>query len=341
MPAKSRVALDKYPVNYPTQKTGPAAEYQAELTLGVAVSTLFLLTPFSVNNFIQGRYLLGVGSLAIMGMLAVCAWGSSHGRYYLGLSFVGLVPVVIFFLILSLREQGVIGALWCFPATVSFYFMLPERLALIANAALITLILPQAWDTLEPSIAARVAATLLAVSIFSALFVRGITCQQRKLEAQAETDALTGLSNRIPLRPTLKQAFEQSRRTGASMTLVTLDLDEFKSINDAFGHDTGDAVLRGVGELLRKRIRRADKVFRLGGEEFLVLLYSTSEESGRRVAEELRREIAALDLIPNHPISASIGVATLRASENWTEWMKRSDENLYRAKMNGRNRVVA
>lgn len=328
-------------MNSPIQRTGPAAEFQVKLALGVAISALFVLTPFSVNNFIQGRYLLGVGSLAIVGMLAVSAWGSSHGRYYLWLTYMGLVPTIILYLMVSLREQGVIGALWCFPAAVSFYFVLPERFAWIANAALIAMTLPQARDALEHSIAARVSATLLAVSVFSAIFVRAITSQQCKLEAQAVTDALTGLSNRIPLRPTLEQAFEQSRRTGASMTLVTLDLDEFKSINDAYGHYTGDAVLRGVGELLRKRIRRADKVFRLGGEEFLVLLYSTNEKSGRRVAEELRREIAALDLIPDHPISASIGVATLRADENWTEWMKRSDENLYRAKMNGRNRVVA
>ena len=322
-------------------QAGPPSDFRVRSTLGVALAGLFLLTPFSINNFLQSRYFLGIGSMAIMCMLGLSAWGSLRGRYYPWLTFAGLVPAITFFLFVSLRDQGVIGALWCFPAAVSFYFMLPEGLAWTANLVFIAITLPQSWAVLEHPIAARVTATLLAVSVFSAIFVRVITSQQRRLQAQAVTDPLTGLSNRAPLRSTLEQAFEQSRRTGTSMTLVTLDLDEFKSINDTLGHDAGDAVLRGVGELLRRRFRRADKVFRLGGEEFLVLLYGTDSERGGQVAEELRRAVAALNVIPDRSISASIGVATLQPDETLAAWMKRGDENLYRAKTAGRNQVIS
>lgn len=307
----------------------------------MAVAALFLLTPFSINNFLQGRLFLGAGSLAIVGLLAFNAWSITRGRYYSSFTLIGLVPAVIFFLVFALHKQGIVGALWCYPAAISFYFMLPERKAWIANAALLFVTLPQAWIVLELPLATRVAATLVAVSAFSAIFVRVIAGQQRRLEAQALTDPLTGLANRTLLRASLEQAIQQNHRTGAPMTLVALDLDHFKSINDTLGHDAGDTVLRGVGELLHRRIRRADKVFRLGGEEFLALLYGTDAEKGRRVAEELRGAIGSLPLLPDRSVTVSIGVAALRPGEEWTEWMRRGDENLYRAKAAGRDRVAA
>jgi diguanylate cyclase (GGDEF)-like protein len=316
-------------------------DFRVATNLGVAVVGLVLLTPFSINNFIQGRYLLGVGSLAIIVVLAVNAWTTSRGRHHTWLVLAGLVPVVIFFLTVAFRKQGVIGALWCYPALISFYFMLPERSAWLANAALLTVAVPEAWSVLEHPLAVRVAVTLLAVSTFSAIFVRVISVQQRNLHAHAVTDPLTGLSNRILLSSTLEQAVQQSRRTSTPMTLATLDLDHFKSINDTLGHDAGDKVLGAIGELLRTRIRRSDKVFRLGGEEFLLLLHDTDADHARQLAEDLRHTVESRALLPDRRITASLGLATLQTDEDWASWMKRADENLYRAKKAGRNRVAA
>ena len=101
----------------------------------------------------------------------------------------------------------------------------------------------------------------------------------------------------------------------------------------------GDRVIRDVSQLLLGRIRLADRAFRLGGEEFLVLLHGTSANQAKQVAEELRMTIAALQSIPNYPVTVSIGVAELQPLESWKDWMKRSDDSLYRAKQGGRNRV--
>jgi GGDEF domain-containing protein len=272
------------------------SDFRVATNLGVAVVALILLTPFAVNNFYQGRYLLGVGSLAIVALLAVNAWTTSRGRYHASLVLVGLLPAVIFFLMVAFRQQGMIGALWCYPAAISFYFMLPERSAWLANAALLGVAIPQAWSILEHPLALRVAVTLLAVSTFAAIFVRVITVQQRKLHDHAVTDPLTGLANRVLLNPTLERAVQQSRRSGTPMSLATLDLDHFKSINDTLGHDAGDTV---------------------------------------------RHAVESLPLLPDRPVTASLGLATLEADEDWKEWMKRADENLYRAKAAGRNRVAA
>jgi diguanylate cyclase (GGDEF)-like protein len=221
-----------------------------------------------------------------------------------------------------------------------FYFTLPEKMAWAANGALYAMAVPLSATMLELPVAARVAATLLGVSAFSAVFVRVIDEQQRALEQRAFSDSLTGLHNRALLSATLEQAMEQSRRTGLPMTLLALDLDWFKAINDGLGHQAGDAALRGVADILRTRIRRSDRAFRLGGEEFLAFLYGTDQERGRQVAEELRSAVASQPLLPGRSITVSIGVASYSNDRDWETWLKRCDENLYGAKAKGRNAVV-
>ena len=328
-------------MNLPAEIHIQSTNFLHKSTLWLAVASLLILTPFSINNFIQGRPFLGAGSLAIVVILAINAWCITHGRYYPSITLLCLVPAIIFFLVLALQRQGIVGAMWCYPSVISFYMMLPERKAWVANAALLAVTLPFAWDVLETPLAIRMAATLLAVSTFSVIFTRIISEQQRKLQAQAATDPLTGLFNRTLLDVTLEQAIQHNNRTSEPMTLITLDLDHFKVVNDTLGHDAGDIVLRGVAKLLLMRFRRIDKVFRLGGEEFLALLHGTDLENSQRIAEEVRAAIASLSLLPDQHITVSIGIATYQPGETWTEWMKRSDENLYRAKQGGRNRVVA
>jgi diguanylate cyclase (GGDEF)-like protein len=284
--------------------------------------------------------LLAAGTGVIVIVLAALAWIGNQDRYHPWVTFVGLTPAMLFFLAVSFIEQGVIGALWCFPAILMFYFTLPERMAWIANGALFAMAVPLSAMTLELSVAARVAATLLGVSAFSAVFVRVIDEQRQALEQRAFNDTLTGLHNRALLSATLEQAMEQSRRTGLPMTLLALDLDWFKAINDGLGHQAGDAALRGVADILRQRIRRSDRAFRLGGEEFLAFLYGTDQERGRQVAEELRTAVASQPLIPGRSITVSIGVASYSGDQNWETWLRRCDENLYGAKAKGRNSVV-
>ena len=313
-----------------------------KLMMSLAVVSIALLTPFAINNFVQGRILLGLGAALIVLILAFNAWSiTKYKRYYPNLILYGLVPAILFFLNLSLRTQGIIGVLWCYPAVFSFYFMLPERKAWIANAALLLTTIPFVWFSFDYPLAARIVVTLIIVSIFSAIFINIIADQQKSLQIQAVTDPLTGVLNRTLLNETLQQAIQQHARSQIPMTLVSFDLDHFKKINDEKGHDAGDAVLQDVAKLLKKRCRRVDKVFRLGGEEFLVFLYNTEIDDGKHVAEEIRTRVASLQTLPGYTITVSIGIATLQSGEDWRGWMKRSDTNLYHAKESGRNRVVA
>ncbi|WP_417551090.1 GGDEF domain-containing protein [Methylophaga sp.] len=314
---------------------------RVKIIVGVALVVFVLVMPFSIYNFFLQRYILGIGTLLIVFLMAINAWNCWHGRYYPLLILVGLAPIIILFLGLAFYQQGVIGLLWCYPSVISFYFMLPERYAWTANIVLLIMALPMSWLFLDAELASRATATLICVSAFAVIFVRVISIQQHELHDLAMTDSLTGLANRVQLHGSLEHAVQQYERHLAPMTLIELDLDNFKTINDTLGHDAGDDVLRGIGKLLQKRIRRSDKVFRLGGEEFLILLYETDSAQGLQLAEELRQTIEVMPLLPDRSVTASLGIATLQPNENWRDWMKRSDDNLYRAKKGGRNRAVA
>ena len=317
------------------------SNFRMKSTLGVAIIALFLLTPFAVNNFIQGRFLLGIGSLGVVVICAVNAWNSFRHRYYPSLILYGLVPAIIIFMVLAFLEQGAIVTYWCFPAILGIYFMLPDRLAWKANTLLLLVIYPVAWSILETQYMVRFFVSTLGVSAFSGMFVYVIAEQQKLLQKQAMTDPLTGLFNRMLLNDSLEQAIQQYQRTDIPMTLVAMDLDHFKNINDTYGHGKGDSVLQEVGRFLQERIRGTDKVFRTGGEEFLALLYDTDVESGIKVAEDIRQGFSSIEVLPDRPVTTSVGVATLQPGENWESWMNRCDQKLYQAKQEGRNRVVA
>jgi diguanylate cyclase (GGDEF)-like protein len=167
---------------------------------------------------------------------------------------------------------------------------------------------------------------------------------QHELEAQSQIDSLTGLLNRRALEEIGSQAIEVARRHSVALSLIILDLDRFKSINDEHGHDGGDAVLQHAARCLRANLREEDYIARLGGEEFVVVLPGASHVHAAQIAEELRQCLATLTvehLSQEIRLSASFGVATMLPSDQtWLEILRRGDRALYLAKEQGRDRVA-
>jgi diguanylate cyclase (GGDEF)-like protein len=118
-----------------------------------------------------------------------------------------------------------------------------------------------------------------------------------------------------------------------------IDVDHFKRINDQLGHAQGDSVLKGIASLVEKRSRKLDLLFRIGGEEFMLLLPDTQEAAATLVAEQLRASIAESSLLDGRRVTVSVGVSELRRGETVDSWMKQADDALYAAKKAGRNRV--
>jgi len=165
--------------------------------------------------------------------------------------------------------------------------------------------------------------------------------QQKKLEEFAVTDQLTGLYNRHFLHEAAQQAVANANRHKYALSLLFLDLDHFKRINDSHGHDAGDNVLRELGALLRKNCRDGDIAARFGGEEFVVLLVECGLEHAQIKAERIRAEIESSKLA-GYKVTASIGVATLSIGQQtcFEELFKQADVAVYAAKRGGRNRVA-
>jgi diguanylate cyclase (GGDEF)-like protein len=160
---------------------------------------------------------------------------------------------------------------------------------------------------------------------------------------QAVTDDLTQLTNRRGFMQALEGEMRRGDRFGGSLSLVLLDLDDFKLINDRYGHHTGDEVLREVAKALQNRVRDVDVPGRLGGEEFAIILPQTDLAGGKRLAENLRVaiervRIGAADRVT---VTASLGVVARGAGETPADLLQRADVALYRAKGAGKNRVAA
>ena len=171
--------------------------------------------------------------------------------------------------------------------------------------------------------------------------LRNATLFQQALK-MAYTDALTKTSNRAAFIDCLQREIRRVNRTLQPLSLIFVDLDDFKSINDKYGHSCGDIVLGAVAGWLTDSVRGSDAVFRYGGEEFVIILFNTDAESARIIAERLRKDIASHTLAYGMEvinITASMGISVLTPSDNAESLIKRADEAMYKAKRLGRNQV--
>jgi diguanylate cyclase (GGDEF)-like protein len=166
-----------------------------------------------------------------------------------------------------------------------------------------------------------------------------LAARVRELDALATTDGLTGIANRRTFQARLEAEISRASRYHTPLALMLLDVDHFKSLNDAHGHQAGDQVLQRMGRLLVSSTRTTDLVARYGGEEFAVILVNTSKGAAQETAERLRARIEA-EPWPNRAVTASIGIASWGpADDSAGELIHQADQALYYAKKCGRNQV--
>ena len=159
------------------------------------------------------------------------------------------------------------------------------------------------------------------------------------VQKQAETDALTGIPNRRTFESTLEREMSRAARSGEQVTLAMFDIDHFKNLNDTYGHQTGDDVLKKVAQALALTCRDFDTPARYGGEEFVVVLPACSSKESLAVAERLRQAISQIEAVT--PVTASAGVATFPThATDMPSLIKAADEALYESKRGGRDRVT-
>jgi diguanylate cyclase (GGDEF)-like protein len=299
------------------------------------------VAPIGVMRFVHGEYLNAFIDLAIV-VTALC--GALY-TYKLGRATQLVTNITAVFysagavLVTHLNEP--IFVFWVFPIIVANFLLLNTKVALAANLLAIVAILP---------IATKLHSNIEFVAMISSLLICGAMAQafailthrqQLLLEGYATQDALTQLGNRRAMDAALTETINDYARNPLPATLVLLDLDFFKLVNDTYGHTTGDKVLVELADLLIMRMRKTDRVFRYGGEEFVILTRNTPLASATAIAEHLRQQIEANLKDPEGALTASFGCAELVPDETPESWLERADKALYLAKQQGRNCVVS
>jgi diguanylate cyclase (GGDEF)-like protein len=314
------------------------ADHRQRICQNVSALGALVLLPFVVTHLLGANWLMAGVNTALVTLLTLTAWLMHRGRpapvpfWVLGVAIVAGVLISVF-------RQGVPGILWSYPAMFVCYFILQRRVAMLLGAVLTVGVTVASAMALEPSLAARVFGSLAFVMTMINVVLNVIGDLQQALVAQTITDPLTGAYNRRHLDTQLGERVASAEAAPPVDALLVIDIDHFKRINDSHGHDVGDEVLRKVVTAVASRKRRSDMLFRLGGEEFVLLLPGAALEQAQQIAEELRQRLALAELLPGEAVTVSIGVSALHPGETADAWIKSADRALYRAKRSGRNRV--
>lgn len=296
--------------------------------------------PFAVIRFMNGDWLIAVIDILIVAgfvLLGTFVYRTRQIRF----ASVAISILCIVGVIASVYASGPGRVLWAYPALMVVFYLTKPREAVLLMLTLIALLLPEILPTQDAFTAATILITILVMSTFAYAFAI-ITNRQRELLVELATiDPLTGAGNRRALDDKLQTVVALHRRNATPASLLLIDLDHFKAVNDLYGHSVGDQILCRVTEIINLRIRMTDSLYRIGGEEFVVVLEGQNLDQALHLAEQLRTLVETNELVPDHLVTISLGVAEIRDNEMGSDWLHRADEALYQAKRGGRNTARA
>ncbi len=300
-----------------------------------AVGALGVL-PFIVLRYLQGEWLAAIiDAVIVVGFvgLGIYVYRTRRIRF----ASIAISCICIAGVISTVYITGPHQVYWAYPVLVSvFYLVRPVEaiaLALVTVAAL----LPSLINDVDSQSTLTVLVTIVIMSSFAFAFTLITSRQREKLIQLATIDPLTGAGNRRHLDNKINDVVNGFQRTGTTASMLLLDLDHLKKVNDNHGHVVGDQILKRITEIVNLRIRVTDSLYRIGGDEFVVILEGQNIARATHLAEQLRTLVEANELIADRSVTVSVGVAELKEKESANDWLHRADEALYGAKRDGRN----
>lgn len=316
---------------------------QADVPLAVislcGLVTMISMAPFAAYRLASGQWIAGlVNTLGVSSVLiaVVIAW--STGRTWFASHFLLVAGTTGCFIMVML--PGTTGDLWTYPIVLMNYFLVERRKALLASTLLILAVVVHGGSFGGLYEMTGFAVTVTLVNVYAFMFASRTARQRRKLEDLVSLDPLTGAGNRRSMEADLGAMVARPDRRARPWSVVILDLDHFKGVNDTHGHEAGDRVLMDFVSLVRGTLRCGDRLYRFGGEEFVLLLPDTDGMGVNAVLGKLRAQIARGLRSPSGPVTVSMGVAEWRDEEDWSSTLSRADAALYMAKHAGRDRIV-
>lgn len=316
-----------------------ATDFQLRIVLLYGFFSAAIITPFAVYRFLTGAVAVGILDTSLVALIAVIV---VYGWRFEKTERTGRILVVIggFGALLSSEMLGVVGLFWMYVAIVANFFLTKNlRFATAFTVFIMILLAATGKSFANTSQMWSFLATGFLLSLLSFIISQQYSLQRISLERMATVDPLTGALNRRSMEGELQLAVEEHMRKGSPMSVILMDIDNFKQINDQYGHDMGDLVLSMFAELVMQNTRQNDRFFRYGGEEFLMLIKNDIKDEAEAIAEKIRHATENCHFSGAHKITVSIGVARMNKGESYEHWIARADAAMYRAKQLGRNRV--
>lgn len=312
------------------------------ITLYAATVMAITITPFAIYRFFNGQHLVAMieqGTVIGMALMTFYMWKTRHTKT--------MMPLISAFVLSSLVLLNYLLStsvlFWIYPVIMMVYFLASTGFAIslssIAIIALIPLLIEEKAAVEIPSIIA----TLCICQVFGFLVSRKIRQQYVVMENIANQDGLTGALNRRAFEERLNFLYNLAARHKTNndtvASLILFDIDDFKKINDKYGHIEGDNILIGMVELFKSNLRNVDQLYRYGGEEFAIIANGSDALMATELAEKLRKLLEFSTISAQTDITASFGVSELQRNEKPLRWIERTDKAMYRAKRAGKNRV--
>ena len=310
---------------------------QEIIILALSAASAISIAPFVVFRILQQDMLIAmVDFAAVIVMSAVFAYvWNTHRTQRAGQM---LAIICLLTLVATLGIKGAGQIVWFYPTVIAVFFLVAPRIALLLNilALLIGSSLISSQLTLISGLQLYLSGG--ATLVFGYVFAYKTRAQHQQLLAMATSDPLTGAQNRRSLQEKLQQLVAlRQRGHNEPASLILLDVDNFKRVNDQHGHITGDHLLKALVKEVTSRIRQTDSLYRIGGEEFVVVVENSDRQSAFALAEDLRTAIVNNGQLAQFGATISLGVAELSVNEAGTDWLGRADAAMYKAKRAGRN----
>ena len=292
--------------------------------------------PFMVLRYMQGEWVAAiVDSVIVAGFLGLGTY--VYKTHRVRLASIAISCFCIAGVISTVYIVGPQQVYWAYPALMAVFYLVRPRIALVLSMITLGALIPRLMGNVDSHTMTTVLITIAVMSSFAFAFSLITNRQRDQLLQLASKDPLTGAGNRRSLDAKLDDVVNNRRRNGIAASMLLIDLDHFKKVNDVHGHRFGDQILKQITDIVNLRIRVTDSLYRIGGEEFVVVLEGQNAERAKHLAEQLRTLVHENELAPDRSVTISLGVAELVADETANDWMHRADEALYEAKRAGRN----
>ncbi len=320
------------------------SDFQLSIVTLVGICSVFGVTPYAVYRLHQGNWIVGfTDTFLVLGTSFAVFYAWRTGNTVRPGQFLAIIYSLGGFLVTI--KLGTNGLFWLYCLVLFNFFVVPPLQSLIATLTTLVAVCVYGWmrpqDIFESHYQMMsFVVTYLMASLFAFVFAYRGRVQRVQLALLATLDPLTGIGNRRTMDEELDIAIADSQRYGMSFGLLVLDLDHFKSVNDRYGHSVGDQVLVDFVRVIKSASRASDRVFRLGGEEFVLLVPKVDKAGLAGASQHVQRSVANQLRSPGGPVTVSIGGCVLADHENRDDWLRDADICLYQAKDAGRNCTV-